>query len=101
MRVPRADIEGKVKASEPNSTQILTPDARTVAPAALESPYIADRYFTNGAALYRVVGWRRRTGEPARVEFEDCATLHLALLAREEVAMMALRPVAPAASAVR
>ena len=90
-----------MKASEPNSTRVLTTDARPAAPAALDSPYIADRYFTNGAALYRVVGWRRRAGEPARVEFEDCATLHLALLAREELAMMSLRPVAIAASAVQ
>ena len=90
-----------MKASEPNSTKILTTDAGPAAPLALESPYLADRYFTNGAALYRVVGWRHRPGEPARVEFEDCATLHLALLAREDLALMALRPVAFAASAVQ
>ena len=89
-----------MKASEPNSTKIRSTDARPAAPPGLESPYVADRYFTNGAALYRVVGWRHRPGEPSRVEFEDCATLHLALLAREDIAMMALRPVAPAASAV-
>ena len=87
-----------MKASEPDSTRILSTDARPPAPLELESPYLADRYFTNGAALYRVVGWC--PGEPARVEFEDCATLHLALLAREDLAMMALRPVALAVGAV-
>ena len=76
----------------------------TVAPApapALEQLYLADRYFTNGAALYRVVGWMHRPTEPALVELEDCASLHLALLTREDLAMMALRPVALAASAVQ
>jgi hypothetical protein len=95
-----ADTEGNVKAGEPNSTKVLSREARPAAPLGLESPYVADRYFTNGAALYRVVGWCHRPGEPARVEFEDCATLHLALLAREDLAMMALRPVALPASAV-
>ena len=88
-----------MKASERHSANGLSTDPRPAAPLDLESPYLAGRYFTNGAALYRVVGWHRRPGEPARVEFEDCATLHLALLAREDLALMALRPVALAAGA--
>ena len=99
--VAAADTEGKVKAGEPDSAKVLSTDARPAEPAELESPYLADRYFTNGAALYRVVGWHKRPGEPPRVEFEDCATLHLALLAREDLAVMALSPVALAASAVQ
>ena len=89
-----------MKASEPHAAKVLSTDNRPAEPVELESPYLADRYFTNGAALYRVVGWHHRAGEPPRVEFEDCATLHLALLAREDLAAMVLRPVVLAASAV-
>lgn len=108
MRVPPlwtcvrdADTECKVKASDPNATRIRSTGSRPRVAPGIELPYLAGRYFTNGAALYRVVGWQRRQGQPARVEFEDCATLHLALLTRQDLAMMALRPVAPPASPVQ
>jgi len=70
--------------------------APAVAPQ-LDQPYLPGRYFTNGAALYRIVGWLHRPSEPPLAQVEDCATLHLALLTREELAMMALRPVRLAA----
>ena len=95
-----ADTENKVKASDPNAMKVRSTGAPSAMAPGVELPYLAGRYFTNGAALYRVAGWQRRPGQPARVEFEDCATLHLALLTREDLATMALRPVAPVAGAV-
>jgi hypothetical protein len=96
-----ADTEDKVKASDSNLTKVPSTNAQSAVAPGIELPYLAGRYFTNGAALYRVAGWQRRPGEPARVEFEDCATLHLALLTRQDLAMMALRPVAPAVGAAQ
>ena len=101
MCVRDADTECKVKASDPNAMKIRSSGSPSALAPGIELPYLPGRYFTNGAALYRVAGWQRRPGEPARVEFEDCATLHLALLTRQDLAMMALRPVAPAVSAAQ
>jgi len=86
-----------VKAGEPTTTKTIPLiEARAVVlhPPAPEQTCVAGRYLTNGAALYRVVGWRRRAAAPPQAELEDCATLHLALLTREDLSMMALRPVA-------
>jgi hypothetical protein len=90
-----------VKASDSNAIEILSTGARPVVMPGCEPPSLDGRYFTDGAALYRVVGWRHRPGEPVRVEFEDCATLHLVMLTREDLATMALRRVAFATSAVQ
>jgi hypothetical protein len=92
-----------VKAGEPNTTRTIplieARPAALLAPAP-EQPCLAGRYFTNGAALYRVVGWLRRAAAPPLAELEDCATLRLALLTREDLATMALRPVALTPSVV-
>ena len=90
-----------MKASDSNAIGILPTGSRPSVAPGIELPYLAGRYFTNGVALYRVAGWQRRPGEPARVEFEDCATRHLAMLTRGDLEMMALRPVAAAASSVQ
>jgi len=81
-----------VKRIAPYATTL--PASAPPAPPALEEPYLAGRYFTNGAALYRVVRWRNRPAEPPLAEVEDCATLHLALLTHEDLVIMALRHVA-------
>ena len=88
-----------MKADDSHAMKIRPSGSRSAVAPGIELPYLAGRYFTDGAALYRVAGWQRRQGEPAPVDFEDCATLHLALLTRQDLAMMALRPVTPAAEA--
>lgn len=90
-----------MKANDSNAMKVRSTGSRPPVAPGIELPYLTGRYFTNGAALYRVAGWQRRPGEPARVEFEDCSTGHLALLTREDLTMMALRPVSPVPSAVQ
>jgi hypothetical protein len=65
------------------------------ATANAEDPYVADRYFTDGFSLFRLVGWLRRTREPALCELEDCHTLHCVLIERELLLGLSLRPVGP------
>jgi hypothetical protein len=86
---------------------IIKPLVRSPAPVGARSansaadPYSADGYFTDGFDLYRLARWLRRTSEPPLAALEDCRTLHVTLLEREDLVELALRPVARDAGELR
>jgi hypothetical protein len=57
-------------------------------------PYLAERYFTDGVNLFRLVGWLSRPCEPPLAELEDCSSLYSDLLERDDLDELALHPVA-------
>ena len=57
-------------------------------------PWIADRYYTDGVSLFRLVSLLRRRNEPTLVEIEDCESLYTTLVELAEIDELALHPVA-------
>jgi hypothetical protein len=57
-------------------------------------PWIADRYYTDGVSLFRLVSLLMRPNEPTLVEIEDCESLYTTLVEVAEVDELALHPVA-------
>jgi len=73
--------------------------AETLPALAHDDDYVANRYFTDGASLYRVAGWLSRPGEEPLAELEDCHTLNSVLLERAALMALALQPVVTATAA--
>jgi len=78
------------------SSTPISPAAGEVGADATADPYVADSYFTDGANLYRLIGWLSRRTEPALAELEDCRTLQCVLLERAALVRLRLRVVARA-----
>jgi hypothetical protein len=53
----------------------------------------ACRYFTDGANLYRLVGWLSRSLEDKLAELEDCRSLDILLIPARELNCGRLQPV--------
>ncbi len=51
------------------------------------------RYFTDGANLYRFVGWVGRSIEAKLAELEDCRSLDILLIPAQELLRGTLQPV--------
>lgn len=56
----------------------------------------AQRYFTDGVRLYRLVCWVSRSVNAKLAALEDCRSLEIVLIRGEDLARGALRPVLPA-----
>jgi len=56
------------------------------------------RYLTDGVHLYRFIGWVGRSVQATLAELEDCRSLDVVLVTREDLVASRLRPVRPVAA---